>query len=135
MKNGKNGFNGNSVRLLLDTQILVWMVNGDKRLRPAMCDLIFAPNSELFVSAVIAYEYTDLSARKRLPVDEPIEELISRFEIVVLPLPYNAYSYLAHLPNIHRDPVDRMLITHALAENMTLVTADANIRRYPVKYI
>lgn len=111
------------------------MVNGDKRLRPFMRDAISGPTSELFVSAVIAFEYSDLAARKRLPVDEPIEELVSRFDLVVLPLPDHAYTYLPSLPNIHRDPVDRMLIAHALAAGMTLVTADSNIKRYPANFI
>ena len=35
------------------------------------------------------------------------------------------------LPPIHRDPVDRMLVAHAIALEMPLVTADANIARYP----
>lgn len=38
----------------------------------------------------------------------------------------------AALPAIHRDPVDRMLIAHAMALNMVLVTGDRTIRRYPV---
>jgi PIN domain nuclease of toxin-antitoxin system len=111
------------------------MVNGDKRLRSVMKEAIFNTESELFVSAVIAFEYSDLAARGRLPVDEPIGELVSRFDLIVLPLPENAYTVLPDLPDIHRDPVDRMLIAHALADDMTLVTADANIRRYPVNCV
>lgn len=37
-----------------------------------------------------------------------------------------------HLPLIHRDPFDRLLIAQARAERLTLVTKDENIRRYPV---
>ena len=53
-----------------------------------------------------------------------------RFEVVDLPA--SCWRIAAELPPIHRDPVDRMLIAHALAGDMTLATADANIRRYPV---
>jgi PIN domain nuclease of toxin-antitoxin system len=37
------------------------------------------------------------------------------------------------LPDIHRDPVDRMLIAHAIAAGLVLVTADRQIDRYPVR--
>ena len=36
------------------------------------------------------------------------------------------------LPGIHRDPFDRMLIAQALADGLTLVTVDSNIKRYSV---
>ena len=42
---------------------------------------------------------------------------------------------LAHLPIIHHDPFDRMLISTALVEEMRLVTADQNIRKYDVPQV
>jgi PIN domain nuclease of toxin-antitoxin system len=36
------------------------------------------------------------------------------------------------LPNHHRDPFDRLLVAQARLENCTLVTRDAEIRKYPV---
>lgn len=66
------------MRLLLDTQILVWMVNGDTRLRPDRIAAIASEDAALHVSAVVAFEYADLQVRGRIPVDEPIAELIER---------------------------------------------------------
>ena len=123
------------MRLLLDTQILVWLVNGDGRLRREWTAKIADPASELHVSAVIAFENTDLQRRNRLPVDEPISELVSRFDMQLASLPTETWQEISKLPDIHRDPVDRMLIAHALVEAMTLLTADANIRRYPVPFV
>ena len=34
------------------------------------------------------------------------------------------------LPFIHRDPFDRMILSHALTESMPLITHDSNIRKY-----
>ncbi|MBW8754059.1 MAG: type II toxin-antitoxin system VapC family toxin [Sphingomonadales bacterium] len=123
------------MRLLLDTQILVWMVNGDTRLRPDRIAAIASEDAALHVSAVVAFEYADLQVRGRIPVDEPIAELIERFDLTVEGFPAQCWQLTAQLPAIHRDPVDRMLIAHALAADMTLVTADANIRRYAVPVI
>ena len=123
------------MHLLLDTQILVWLVNGDKRLRPEWIGAIEDRAAQLFVSAVVAFEYADLQQRKRLPVEEPISELVERFDLQIAPLPAEVWQRIAGLPNIHSDPVDRMLIAHALEAEMALLTADANIRRYPVKCV
>lgn len=135
MRSLRSATNGNSVRLLLDTQILVWMVNGDSRLKAEWRAAIAAPEAELQVSAVIACEYTDLQLRRRLPVDETIDILVARFDLTIAPLPTAAGERLGALPPVHRDPVDRMLVAHALSEDQTLMTADANIRRYPVSCI
>lgn len=123
------------MRLLLDTQILVWLVIGDRRLRPAMRQAIEHPDATLQVSAIVAFEYADLQARKRIPLDEPLDELVDRFDLVIEGFPAECWRIAAELPDIHRDPVDRMLIAHAIANGLTLVTADRDIRRYPVETI
>jgi len=123
------------VRLLLDTQILVWMVNGDRRLRGAWIEAISSEEASLHVSPVVAFEYVDLQQRKRVPVDEPLAELIERFDLSVEDFPADCWRRASSLPPIHRDPVDRMLVAHALAGGFTLATADANIRKYPVPVI
>ena len=135
MRNWKNGSSGNSVRLLLDTQVLVWLVNGDTRLRQEWIDLIGDPDTQLFVSAVVAFEYADLQQRERIPVNEAVSELVERFDLQIAAFPPEAWQRVEHLPAIHRDPIDRMLIAHALEADMTLLSADANIRRYPVPFI
>ena len=129
----KSALSGSSVRLLLDTQILVWMVNGDRRLRTDWVTALGQQGTDLYVSAVVAYEYADLQSRKRIPVDEPLAELVERFGLTILDYPASCWEIAISLPNIHRDPVDRMLIAHALASDMILMTADATIRRYPVR--
>lgn len=120
------------MRLLLDTQILVWLVTGDRRLHAEWIAAISNPDSQLATSAVTAFEYADLKLRGRLPVSEPLSELQARFGMVVEPLPAECWSVASELPTIHRDPVDRMLVAHALVAQAIIVTADANIRRYPV---
>lgn len=74
------------------------------------------------------------TSRQRIAIEEPISELMERFDLVVDVFPADAWRVTARLPPIHRDPVDRMLIAHALVKGMTLLTADANIRRYPVPF-
>jgi PIN domain nuclease of toxin-antitoxin system len=35
------------------------------------------------------------------------------------------------LPDLHKDPFDRILLAQALSEGITLLTADAQLARYP----
>jgi len=55
-----------------------------------------------------------------------------RHGIVSLPLDEVSVSQLAHLPPIHRDPFDRMLICQAMAHGLTMMTVDKLIYEYPV---
>jgi PIN domain nuclease of toxin-antitoxin system len=73
------------------------------------------------VSSAVAFEFTDLQTRRHFPVHEPIDFLAEGWRIA------------QSLPDIHRDPVDRMLIAHTILGGSILVTADVNIRRYPVE--
>jgi PIN domain nuclease of toxin-antitoxin system len=123
------------MRLLLDTQILIWMVTGDRRLRSEWIAAIADPGNSLHVSAVTAFEYADLQSRRRIPIDESLDELGARFDLTIEDLPVACWRVAARLPSVHRDPLDRMLVAHAIAGNMTLMTADATIRSYPVACI
>jgi PIN domain nuclease of toxin-antitoxin system len=55
----------------------------------------------------------------------------------MLPLTFDEASirHLSQLPRIHNDPFDRMLICQAIENDLTLVSDDRNIKRYPVRVI
>jgi PIN domain nuclease of toxin-antitoxin system len=53
------------------------------------------------------------------------------FKILTLSIPHIVeYENFAF---VHRDPFDRMLVVQSLLEDMTLITKDLNISKYPVK--
>lgn len=118
------------IRLLLDTQILIWLPAADQRLKPDVVAAILDGATELFVSAVTAWEYSDL--RKRVAAPDSIAELQTELGFTILDLPAGVWADLEHLPEIHKDPADRMLVSHARLTGLTLVTADAHMRQYPV---
>ena len=119
--------------LLFDTHVLVWTISGDDRLSATVRDAIGSENNRVFVSAVVAFEFVDLEARGRFPAAVRFSSVCDRLAITILDYPGDAWRLLSMLPDFHRDPVDRMLIAHALHDDLTLVTADAAIRRYPVR--
>jgi PIN domain nuclease of toxin-antitoxin system len=87
----------------------------------------------LMTSAVVAWEFVDLERRGRFPKGVHFEAIIDVLEVEIIDFPAEAWKLVDTLPKLHRDPLDRMLIAHAIHADMTLVTADAVMRDYPVK--
>jgi PIN domain nuclease of toxin-antitoxin system len=55
--------------------------------------------------------------------------------IMSLPVDEESVSRVAHLPMIHRDPFDRLLIAQAIQHNLVLATVDTMVRAYPMVMI
>jgi PIN domain nuclease of toxin-antitoxin system len=107
----------------------------DQRLSAMQREALGNPDNEILVSPVIAYELTHLQMTTRIPLREPMDRLQQLIGFDFIDLPHGLWRAVGELPDIHRDPIDRMLIAHALSDDMILVTADATIRRYPVASI
>jgi PIN domain nuclease of toxin-antitoxin system len=118
--------------LLIDTHTILWVALDSIRLSPTARSLVGAAETRLFVSAVTAWEYCDLNQRGRFGSDLPLGPLLDGLQATILDFPAGAWLLAESLPDLHRDPVDRMLIAHAILSHMTLVTADRTIRAYPV---
>jgi PIN domain nuclease of toxin-antitoxin system len=121
--------------LLLDTQVLVCIGTGDRRLSPAASAAITNPDNKLLVSAATAFEFADLRARGRYGDVLKLDDILDRLHATVVELPSAAWQIAATLPPVHSKPVDRMLIAHAIHADLTLVTADAAMQLYPVQVL
>lgn len=119
--------------LLIDTHVLVWAAMEEHRLPSVVREAFVAPGAVLCISAATAWEYADLHQRGRLPAAASFNGVAELLAVTLLDLPSDIWGLAAALPNLHRDPVDRMLIAHAIHADLTLVTADDTMRRYPVR--
>ena len=70
-----------------------------------------------------------------LPLDRFIAAQLETNGFGLLPLGIEHAGAVAALPFHHRDPFDRLLVTQALREEMSIVSADKVFRRYGVKRI
>ena len=61
--------------------------------------------------------------------------LVKNNGFIVLPINDEYMERLSTIPLIHRDPFDRLIISTALVEDLTIVTADENIHKYDVSWI
>lgn len=123
--------------VLLDTQVFLWWAVGDRRLPRDVGRQIREPGNAVFVSAVSAWEIAVKAKSGKLRLPMPVWEFITdaRTRLDALPLAFDdgAVVHLTKLPDHHRDPFDRMLICQAIEHDLMLVTADDQIRRYPIK--
>lgn len=120
--------------IFADTHVLVWLANGSKRLPAAARELLMT-ETRIGVNAVIAWEYADLRERGRLNGSPSLDEIVSELSLELVNLPAGVWQLARSLPRVHQDPVDRMLIAHAMLEDGTIASADENVRRYPAKFL
>jgi len=70
----------------------------------------------------------------RLSLDELLD-VIESSELPVIPIENDYLKELSRLPFIHKDPFDRLIISTALLEDLTIITVDENIQKYDVSWI
>jgi PIN domain nuclease of toxin-antitoxin system len=121
---------------LLDTHALVWGVTIPERLPQRVREILAV--GEVMASVVSYWELMLKKGRQTALVVEPKawwERYISRPAVEVLPVRVTHVDQLDTLPELHRDPFDRMLLAQALAEGLTLATKDAMLGRYGVTVV
>ncbi|WP_281827229.1 type II toxin-antitoxin system VapC family toxin [Jannaschia rubra] len=120
------------MRLLLDTQIVLWSVLDDPRLTPACRDALSDRAHALHVSAVSVWEVAIKTGLGKLRVPPELWEAVRGAGVSPLPITWAHARAVEGLPRLHADPFDRMLIAQARVEGMVLMSADAQIARYDV---
>jgi len=123
---------------LLDTHAAMWFFNGDTKLSKTAEQIIRDLSNPVCISIASAWEIAIKTGLGKLDFDGKVAgfiRLAQTNDIAILPIKTAHLTALETLPQIHRDPFDRLLMATALAERMTLVTRDENIARYTVPQI
>ncbi len=120
------------MRLLLDTNALLWWIANLPMLGPLARAGIGSPAAEVFVSSVSAAEISIKQTTGKLEAPDDLAEQLSANGFVELPFSVRHGVAMRELPLHHRDPFDRMLISQARVEVLTLVTADRAMSAYDV---
>jgi PIN domain nuclease of toxin-antitoxin system len=122
------------LKLLLDTQLLLWAAGQPDRLPAGARVLLDDPRNELVFSAASLWE---VAVKNRLGRrDFQVDARLLRRGLLD-----NGYGELAitsehavaidGLPPIHKDPFDRLLVAQSRVEGITLLTTDSVIAKYP----
>lgn len=124
------------MRLLLDTHVLLWAATSPDKLDADARAAIEDGSSDVFVSAVTAWEIAIKQSLSKLELARPAElwlpEVIERSGFQSVAVDQAAALRVRALPWHHRDPFDRLLVAQALEEGFTVVTRDAVFSAYGV---
>ena len=122
---------------LIDTHALIWFMFDDSNLSEEALKLIKS-EKDVYVSIVSLWEIAIKQSLGKLDIDVSIEQLASKckeVDITILPIRAEHLDYIKILPDIHRDPFDRLIVSQAITENMVLVTRDTIIPKYDVNVV
>lgn len=119
------------MRLLLDTHVLLWTLQGDPRVHPDRSRAIEEAD-EVYVSAATIWEVAIKRALGKLRLERDLMEAAREAGCLPLAVTWAHGDAVAALPLLHGDPFDRLLIAQARVEGLTLVTDDRTILRYDV---
>lgn len=120
------------MRLLLDTNAFLWALDDTERLTPATRSLLANEENDLFVSMASLWEIGIKVGAGKLTAQPDWEDHLSRMGAALLPIQMEHAREISRLPQLHRDPFDRMLVAQARVENLILVTADKHLAEYDV---
>jgi PIN domain nuclease of toxin-antitoxin system len=113
---------------------LIWFSLGDARVPKSVIAVIQADDSEVLVSAVSFYEIALKRRRGRMPPGLPtnLAAACASAGFVFAPITVEDAESAGALPELHRDPWDRILVAQGLHRQATLITKDAVLAAYGV---
>jgi PIN domain nuclease of toxin-antitoxin system len=121
---------------LLDTHAIIWYVSGNEDLSLTAKDIM--ETKRCFFSFASLWEIAIKQAKGTLQFEIGIPRLKSVLEneefIYLPPTEFDAEK-TKELPDIHKDPFDRLLIAQAVQNDLTIVTTDSKIPLYNVKTV
>lgn len=123
------------VAYLLDTHVFLWWLADAPELPAPVKNLIASPDNDIAVSAVTAWEISIKRALGKLQAPPGLASVIADEGFMELPIQFVHGERAGELPDIHRDPFDRMLIAQCQLQGLTLITRDQTIPLYALKTV
>jgi PIN domain nuclease of toxin-antitoxin system len=124
------------VKYLLDTHTLIWLIEASPKISLEIKEIFTLSENTVFISSASLWEIAIKAGmgKIRISFEKLIADLTST-NIEILQIENEYLKRLLSLPEIHKDPFDRLLIATALVENLIIVTADENIQKYSVPWL
>ena len=126
-----------SKHYILDTHCLIWFQENNPRIPKQVMDVIQNTNNVIYFTQVSLYEIAiKRSIGKLTHFNITIEDIFNQAIIdglTFLPIGNNSIFNYVNIPLLeeHRDPFDRLLISSAIENDATLLSADEKFKLYP----
>ncbi|MBX3290573.1 MAG: type II toxin-antitoxin system VapC family toxin [Acidobacteria bacterium] len=126
------------MRMLLDTHVLIWYLEGNESLSRRHRDLIVNADNEVFVSISSLWEVAIKTSIGKLTIAKPLTDIFKQLSVQsinILGIQPGHVLQVAALPFHHRDPFDRMIIAQSYVEFLPIITHDKTFADYGVKLL
>jgi len=126
------------MRLLIDTHILIWFLEGSKLLSKSRRQIIANQQNDIFVRIASLWEMAVKISIGKLTLAHSLAAVIKQIaaqDIEILPITPEHALQVFILPFHHRDPFDRIIIAQSQIENLTIMTGDNDFGSYSVKLL
>ena len=123
---------------LLDTQAIIWTLEDNPQLPESVKDAIEDTQNTIAITIVSLWEIAIKRGINKLKLKAElaeIQEQVASKQVTILPITIEHLTTLESLEyrENHKDPFDRLIISQAMTENLTLITNDPHFSKYPVK--
>jgi PIN domain nuclease of toxin-antitoxin system len=126
------------MRVLIDTHILIWHLEGNEALPAHRRTIIADPNNTPLISIASIWEIAIKVSLKKITLITPLEEMVRLIQDSngsILSIETAHALKVSELDFFHKDPFDRMIIAQALVENVPLITSDTEFAHYGVELL
>jgi PIN domain nuclease of toxin-antitoxin system len=122
----------------IDTQVLLWLEESPEKISPKASAIIFSPEP-IFVSIASVWEIAIKRSLNKLKVEKSTEMFINDFirdySSKLITIELKDVLLIENLPNIHRDPFDRMLAAQCINRSIPLISIDTIFDQYSIQRI
>ncbi|MFD2583551.1 type II toxin-antitoxin system VapC family toxin [Pedobacter vanadiisoli] len=121
---------------LLDTHAFLWFVAGDDQLPLSVKKRLSDINTSCFLSIASFWEIAIKKQIGKLELKIDFEALFrfaERNQIEIIPINETHLTTLLNLEFINNDPFDRIIVSQAISENLTLISRDKKLKNYNLK--
>ncbi|HMS40118.1 MAG TPA: type II toxin-antitoxin system VapC family toxin [Pyrinomonadaceae bacterium] len=127
------------MNLILDSHTFKWWRDEPNKLSTTAFAEISNPKNNVFLSVVTVWEFQIKITLGKFTINGGLKTAVEDEQknngFLILPVELAHALYLENLPLHHKDPFDRLPISQAIVENMTLVTADPEFAKYQVNLL
>ena len=122
------------MKLLLDTHTFIWFVIDSPQLSSNAKTLIEDEYNEKFFSIASIWEMAIKQSLGKLTFNLPLQTFVrqqmEQNSMALLNIEIDHVTTVATMQLHHKDPFDRLLISTAISENLTLISADEKFKLY-----
>jgi len=126
------------MNILLDTHTLIWAVTLDKHLTQRNRRILENADNRCLVSVASLWEMGIKYSIGKLKLKHDLKEIFEIIETTgfeILPITVEHILINSSLPLHHRDPFDRILVSQAMADGLSIMSTDEVFKHYNVKTV